>query len=387
MLANYTHFISLIFIALQFVFISLFFFEKNRKVKGFGSFTTSSITLMGYFISLMLLVEASEVILLAISNLMLTLTTYFLYKAFGDLLNLRFREKPVFGWLVASNIVVFLLSILYGATDFICGLGSVLLVVIPFVYLSSILSNKARQLTLTSEVTLLVNSLFMIIIGHAFSLASSNLSSIQRILNDMEISTQSDVFREMGTISLYWILFSHISLLICFLVFIYKRQEMVLLKQNETDFLTGVYNRKAFFEKVKKFIGSQQCYFILIDADHFKRINDTYGHLVGDDALKHIAKTVGNNISNEDLLARYGGEEFILAIANISEKDVINVVERIRSTMEANPLISDDLTIPITLSIGVSKAENENSLKDIEVADSMLYQAKNSGRNQAVFAF
>lgn len=387
MLANYTHFISLIFIALQFVFISLFFFEKNRKVKGFGSFSISSITLMGYFISLMLLAAASEATLLAISNLMLTLTTYFLYKAFGDLLNLRFRERLVYGWLVASNILVVFLSILYGTSGFNHGLGPVLVVVIPFVYLASILSNKARQLTLTSEVTLLVNSLFMIIIGHAFFLASSNLSSIQRVLNVLEISAQSGLFREMGTISLYWILFSHISLLICFLVFIYKRQEMVLLKQNETDFLTGVYNRKAFFEKVKKFIGSQQCYFILIDADHFKRINDTYGHLVGDDALKHIAKTVGNNISNEDLLARYGGEEFILAIANISEKDVINVVERIRCAMEANPLISDDLTIPITLSIGVSKAENENSLKDIEVADSMLYQAKNSGRNQAVFAF
>ena len=128
-------------------------------------------------------------------------------------------------------------------------------------------------------------------------------------------------------------------------------------------------------------------YFILIDADFFKKINDDFGHHVGDEALKHIASLIRGLLSKSDLFARFGGEEFIIAIANISAKNVKSVAERIREHIAQTPLLHNGVRIPITLSIGVSQFCGLDYLDDIKTADAMLYQAKDKGRNQTVFSF
>ena len=125
---------------------------------------------------------------------------------------------------------------------------------------------------------------------------------------------------------------------------------------------------------------------ILIDIDHFKKVNDKYGHLTGDDVLRHIAKVVAGILRSSDVFGRYGGEEFCAFLPNTTESDAIGLAERIRAGVEANPLKLDRGSIKTTISIGVADSVRAGyDFKGlIAAADGALYSAKNGGRNQVV---
>lgn len=155
------------------------------------------------------------------------------------------------------------------------------------------------------------------------------------------------------------------------------------------DSLTGVYNRRGLFEVAEREIARAQRYqrpfsVCLIDIDHFKRVNDTYGHLVGDEVLLKLAQRLNQNLRSIDLLGRFGGEEFIiLAVEN--DLDAARLLaERLCRMIAARPIYTSKGKISITLSIGV--AELSDNIRDlpslIQAADQALYFAKNSGRNQ-----
>ncbi len=130
------------------------------------------------------------------------------------------------------------------------------------------------------------------------------------------------------------------------------------------------------------------------DVDHFKDVNDTYGHIIGDKILKHIAKILKQTVRSSDIVARFGGEEFIILTYQMNEEQGKQLAERIRQAIFETPYIDEDTkqTISVTVSIGivhyVPKNEEEilclNDL--IESADKALYIAKNNGRNQVVVA-
>jgi len=123
---------------------------------------------------------------------------------------------------------------------------------------------------------------------------------------------------------------------------------------------------------------------IMIDVDHFKKINDSYGHLVGDIVLKIIVDRMHNCLKKDTLTARYGGEEFVVMMSLVNHDRVLNTAERIRRSIEGNPFLIGELSLNITISLGVATLAkpSETFLDVINKADRALYRAKQSGRNR-----
>lgn len=164
-------------------------------------------------------------------------------------------------------------------------------------------------------------------------------------------------------------------------------------RQASVDALTGIHNRhwmnKAFPRALQRCVRNEHPYAVMVvDIDHFKRVNDTYGHLIGDLALKTAAKCMTECLRPNDLFARYGGEEFAVLLTESNLEEAQIVAERLRSKMESIEIRSDDISFHITLSIGITPTQNEETLeKLIGEADQALYRAKQQGRNRVeVFA-
>ena len=159
------------------------------------------------------------------------------------------------------------------------------------------------------------------------------------------------------------------------------------------DPLTGVFNRRGGLKATKELLqeastkGGNVC-FLVLDIDHFKNINDTYGHDVGDKVLKKVIEVIKNLVRKEDIIIRWGGEEFIIVLSNISTKKAVEIAERIRKRVEQTPIkVDKNKTLRITVSVGVACSEKEKTFrfeKLFEIADRRLYEAKNRGRNKVV---
>jgi len=155
-------------------------------------------------------------------------------------------------------------------------------------------------------------------------------------------------------------------------------------KMAETDPLTNIYNRRKFsqlldleIERVERY--NRSLAVVLLDIDHFKRINDTFGHDTGDSVLKKISRLLRENIRSVDTLARYGGEEFVLILPETNIKKAMTAAERIRRVIESK---SFDKVGHITISAGVSIfEEGDNRQSIVKKADRGLYIAKREGRN------
>jgi diguanylate cyclase len=122
---------------------------------------------------------------------------------------------------------------------------------------------------------------------------------------------------------------------------------------------------------------------LLIDADHFKRINDVHGHLCGDELLRQIARATGESLRQADVLARFGGEEFIVFLPHTDPLGALDVAERIRTQIEQLSMLWNDAVVSITVSIGVAPLRRELPSLDwtVHEADTALYAAKAEGRN------
>ena len=153
------------------------------------------------------------------------------------------------------------------------------------------------------------------------------------------------------------------------------------------DFLTGSYNRRFFFESGEAVFdralrSDKPLTVAMFDIDKFKNINDTYGHDVGDEAIKEIARVLNENLRNSDLIARFGGEEFCVLLEDIELDDVKDLFEKIRFAFEMNVLVVGDIELQFTTSIGICYGM-EATLEDmIKRADEGLYYCKENGRNQ-----
>jgi diguanylate cyclase (GGDEF)-like protein len=123
---------------------------------------------------------------------------------------------------------------------------------------------------------------------------------------------------------------------------------------------------------------------LMIDIDHFKKINDAHGHAAGDDAIKRIAEIINQSIRTTDKAARFGGEEFVVLLREIDQETAVLLAERIRSSIEQTTIKHGETSIRATVSIGVAiNAEGDRDVQDmIERADQGLYIAKKTGRNR-----
>ena len=154
------------------------------------------------------------------------------------------------------------------------------------------------------------------------------------------------------------------------------------------DELTGLLNRKGLssvYERaIRAFIDGSQAYaMILIDIDHFKQINDTYGHDVGDDALKNITRCIQHQLRAEDTIARWGGEEMVVITPVFNLQAACTLAERIRDQIEKTRIISNHV---VTASFGVAMLECDDIDVWFKQADFALYQAKHRGRNRVEIA-
>jgi diguanylate cyclase (GGDEF)-like protein len=154
------------------------------------------------------------------------------------------------------------------------------------------------------------------------------------------------------------------------------------------DGLSNVFNRRHFMELAAREVATARRHdrplaAIMLDIDHFKRVNDTYGHATGDQVIRVVAERLTASIRAGDLLGRYGGEEFVLLVLD-GQAGATDLAERLRRAVEAEPVPTEDGPVPVTISVGVStRAPGDDSPDSILArADSALYRAKRNGRNQ-----
>lgn len=161
-----------------------------------------------------------------------------------------------------------------------------------------------------------------------------------------------------------------------------------------TDAVTGLYNRHYMNSHLETLLrharqASKPLSLAMLDIDHFKPVNDTYGHAAGDEILHEFAKRIARNVRGVDLAARYGGEEFVVVMPDTVEADAKMIAERLRQTISNTPFtLADGTNINITVSLGLACITDDviTTADLLERADSALYQAKHDGRNRVVIA-
>ncbi|TIH15785.1 diguanylate cyclase [Marinifilum sp. JC120] len=168
-----------------------------------------------------------------------------------------------------------------------------------------------------------------------------------------------------------------------------KREEERLREEAVTDPLTGAINRRLFEHRLQEFIDdsiTEGTIFTLLffDIDHFKKLNDRYGHQAGDQGLRHIVEICESHLRRNDLLARIGGDEFALLLPETDQETAIAIGERLIRAIESTPFKYEASTHYMTISIGLASSEEKltTPAQLIEIADAALYEAKQSGRNR-----
>ncbi|ATB70859.1 putative diguanylate cyclase [Sulfurospirillum diekertiae] len=180
-----------------------------------------------------------------------------------------------------------------------------------------------------------------------------------------------------------------VTLIIIYTINIYQKQ---LVKMASEDSLTGLANRRKFNEHFEKFYklykkGINSLTLVLIDIDNFKEVNDSFGHLVGDEALVRVAEILRVELRSSDMIARWGGEEFALLFVDVSPEKSVEIAQKICQAIREDKALSSLLQRPLTVSIGVghlSSLESQDGL--VYKVDNALYEAKKAGKDQVIVA-
>jgi diguanylate cyclase (GGDEF)-like protein len=156
-----------------------------------------------------------------------------------------------------------------------------------------------------------------------------------------------------------------------------------------TDPLTGLFNRRALDEELesrKLLMANEGAYTLaVVDIDHFKAINDNFGHATGDEVLKNVSFIIKSYIRGNDAAFRLGGEEFLLLLDNCNRSDAFLIIERVRQAFENKPTKVGSRTITHTLSAGLAQSKDQPFEQVLKEADDALYSSKRSGRNRVSF--
>jgi diguanylate cyclase (GGDEF)-like protein len=183
----------------------------------------------------------------------------------------------------------------------------------------------------------------------------------------------------------------YLFILFSFNYFVVKSygREKELEKLTVIDPLTEAYNRRSFDEYMNKLVPkalktNRPLLLIIADIDHFKGVNDTYGHVYGDEVLKVIAAIIKKNIRVSDQLFRTGGEEFAILLPETEIQDGRAICERLRTFVQHTSFINNNEKVPITISLGLAKYEGETVEGFMDKTDQALYKAKRTGRNKVV---
>ncbi|MGM0482597.1 MAG: GGDEF domain-containing protein [Patescibacteria group bacterium] len=186
-------------------------------------------------------------------------------------------------------------------------------------------------------------------------------------------------------INWYWLVIVAQMVAILYLVYLLS----VTVKRSQRDPLTGLYNRETLKETFQKLQGSKKRFSLMIlDIDHFKYLNDSCGHVIGDEVLKGVSGRIAGNIRPQDSSFRYGGEEFLVILPDTGEDEAVIVArrlqEKLRQPYRLRQKFSEGLNV--TVSMGISVSTKGDSPEDVlDRADKALYRAKKAGRDRIVF--
>lgn len=237
---------------------------------------------------------------------------------------------------------------------------------------------------LLSEKKITIGSIFLVI---AFT-STAAVSFARLLLTILDLQAKP---KAIDLISFYLYPLLYVVLVLGVIMFVYEKLHNVLNEQATTDPLTKLRNRRYFYDIAEKVLSAAirrktATTLALLDLDFFKKINDEYGHNVGDLALLHFSEIAASEIRTEDTLARLGGEEFIILFPDTDKHEAKMIVERIRLKLEGSLLqVVDEVTIPMTVSAGLASKKDDESIHCLlKRADQSLYQAKENGRNCCV---
>lgn len=193
--------------------------------------------------------------------------------------------------------------------------------------------------------------------------------------------------KQIFFINLFVALF--ISIIVIFItVYLIKNYNKKLERLAGKDQLTNINNRRLFEQKLNSFITlnhreKREITIFFMDIDDFKKVNDEFGHVIGDKVLIRIAKILEENTRKSDIIARWGGEEFVCAFINSTKEDAISTSQRIREKMKKDYILKDLVPYAITGSFGLTKLKAEDNLDSvIRRADNLMYKSKESGKDQ-----
>lgn len=221
------------------------------------------------------------------------------------------------------------------------------------------------------------------------------LAAILLIISDLVqplelLNLNTSFIRAFSLMSLSFTIISEIIVFYFYALNLYDTQKSLRRLAN-TDALTNIANRRVLFKEGELFFHlceDQEHAFalVLIDIDHFKNVNDQFGHPVGDEVLKILTSRISSFIRKNDLVCRYGGEEFAVLFKSLP-MDYKRIIEQLKSNIESEPFVVENHKIHITASYGVVDCHHTfKSFEDmVAIADKMLYKAKESGRNQIAF--
>ncbi len=180
---------------------------------------------------------------------------------------------------------------------------------------------------------------------------------------------------------------------LAFVLLVAERLRLELERMATLDPLTGIYNRRTFTDLVERELAraaraGSAVALVVIDLDHFKGVNDRYGHVAGDAVLKAFVATAHGALRKQDLLGRYGGEEFCVVLPGASPVEAVMIAQRLRESVDAHPVPVGDRSIRYTISAGVAHSNRAGLDLDslVRDADEALYRAKGRGRNQVSLA-
>ncbi len=207
----------------------------------------------------------------------------------------------------------------------------------------------------------------------------------------LPVSTQDNFVLSIGF--MLWLGISVITLATFYHIKFTKNEEDLIryndqLKElTKCDELTGLQNRRGIYEYIEKIKTNEPLFFVMCDVDYFKKVNDSYGHDIGDKVLTDISALISENLGKNDMIGRWGGEEFLLILPNKDEQQVLDFLEDIRMKISDEVFfVSDRTKFSVTMTFGMAQHSAGNSVDEsIKTADDNLYIGKQRGRNCVIY--
>jgi diguanylate cyclase (GGDEF)-like protein len=326
---------------------------------------------------------AGEFAFLVLSRVLFTLCLSLQYRAVAELK----RQPTSIGWIAGPPLLMFAVCSWFTYADrnqtllviLFCTIQIALMILI----VGALLQPEAGRRPFIDMVVAAVYSMFVL----STSCVVSALVLKGPFSVGYDFSNQASIANNILAILSFAMAFSMYPLMVS------ERLNRELIVQAMRDSLTGLYNRRAFEEiAFREIAGASRTgapvSVLVLDVDHFKRVNDEHGHTAGDAVLKAVSDALRDGLRTEDFLCRWGGDEFCAMLPRAGRDQAQNVAERVLKTFESFDFQFAEKSIQVTLSIGIMT--DEGHAKDlsllVQLADAALYQAKQAGRNRFAFA-